>query len=110
MKPADRIRRYYRKIEEEYCFRYADIFVERSERLEQCVKALSFLSEDERRLFILYAETGSLEKLSRIIGISKSTLQYRIFAIRKKIKDNIRSRVVSSDTSINQSINNHENC
>ena len=54
-------------------------------RVKKSKVALRALSDTDRRIFVLYAETGSVRKLSEILGVSKSTVQNRVKDIRKKI-------------------------
>ncbi|WP_418426726.1 sigma factor-like helix-turn-helix DNA-binding protein [Alistipes sp.] len=71
-------------IEEEYT---ADngVFDEDDTRVCRCKVALQRLSDADRRLFILYADIGSVRKMSQILGVSKSTVQNRVTEIRRKI-------------------------
>ncbi len=66
-----------------------DIFSE-DEHIEYlCKEALATLSPTDQRLFILYAELGSIREVARRIGMSQSTLHYRIDKIRKNLKKKI---------------------
>lgn len=78
-----------RIIEEEYTARKG-VFDEDDARVRCCKDALRRLSDADRRLFILYADTGSVRKLSRMLGVSKSTVQNRISAIRRKLKNSMK--------------------
>lgn len=71
-------------IEEEYTARKG-VFDEDDARVRRCKEALRRLSDTDRRLFILYADTGSVRKLSQMLGVSKSTVQNRVTEIRRKI-------------------------
>ena len=42
-------------------------------------------TDADRRLFILYADIGSVRKMSQMLGVSKSTVQNRVTEIRRKI-------------------------
>lgn len=44
------------------------------------------LTETEQKLFLAYIEAGSLEKLSKLINIPKTTLDYHINNIKQKLK------------------------
>lgn len=74
-----------RLLEEEYTARKG-VFDEDDARVRRCKDALRRLSDADRRLFILYAESGSVRKMSQMLGVSKSTVQNRISEIRRKIK------------------------
>lgn len=81
--------RYWRRIVAEYQPQ-EDIFCEDSPTVAQCKKALAALPDADRQLFILYAEMGNVRKLSQILGVSSSTLHYRIL----KIKNRLRKQVI----------------
>ena len=84
----DRHRR-LRLLEKEYTTSKG-VFDEDDARVRRCKAALRRLSDSDRRLFILYAETGSVRKLSQILGVSKSTVQNRVSEIRRKLKKSIK--------------------
>ena len=71
-------------IEEEYTARRG-VFDEDDACVRRCKDALRRLSNADRRLFILYAESGSVRKMSQMLGVSKSTVQNRVTEIRRKI-------------------------
>ncbi|WP_295878794.1 sigma factor-like helix-turn-helix DNA-binding protein [uncultured Alistipes sp.] len=71
-------------IEEEYTASKG-VFDEDDARVRRCKDALRRLSGVDRRLFILYAESGSVRKMSQMLGVSKSTVQNRVTEIRRKI-------------------------
>lgn len=71
-------------IEEEYTASRG-VFDEDDVRVRCCKDALRRLSGVDRRLFILYAESGSVRKMSQMLGVSKSTVQNRVTEIRRKI-------------------------
>lgn len=79
----------YRRIEAEYT-ESAGIFDESDSHALDCKAALRALSDADRRLFVLYVETGSVRKLSEILGVSKSTVQNRVKDIRKRILKNMK--------------------
>lgn len=64
-----------------------DVFEERDPRAVALLKIInSALTEDERRLLILYAECRSnYSRASRQLGVSPPTVAVRIKAIRAKI-------------------------
>lgn len=78
-----------RLLEEEYTARKG-VFDEDDARVRRCKAALRRLSESDRRLFILYADTGSVRKLSHTLGVSKSTVQNRVSEIRRKLKKSMK--------------------
>lgn len=69
----------------------SDIFSEDEQLEHRCKKALSTLPPADRRLFILFAETGSIRELSRHLQISHSTLHYRIGRIRTEIRKRLNA-------------------
>lgn len=73
-----------RLLDEEYTASKG-VFDEDDARVRRCKAALRRLSDSDRRLFILYADTGSVRKLSHTLGVSKSTVQNRVTEIRRKI-------------------------
>ena len=78
-----------RLLDEEYTASKG-VFDEDDARVRRCKAALRKLSDADRRLFILYAETGSVRKLSHTLGVSKSTVQNRISEIRRKLKKSMK--------------------
>lgn len=78
-----------RLLDEEYTASKG-VFDEDDARVRRCKAALRRLSDADRRLFILYAETGSVRKLSHTLGVSKSTVQNRVSEIRRKLKKSIK--------------------
>lgn len=77
--------RYWRGIVAEYQPQ-EDIFCDDSPIEARCKKALAALPDADRELFILYAEIGNIRKLSRMLKMSSSTVQYRITRIRKRLQ------------------------
>ena len=69
-----------------------DIFEERDPRAVVILKIInSALTEDERRLLILYAECRSnYSRVARQLGVSPPTIAVRIKAIRGKVIENYR--------------------
>lgn len=78
-----------RLLDEEYTASKG-VFDEDDARVRRCKAALRKLSDSDRRLFILYAETGSVRKLSHTLGVSKSTVQNRVSEIRRKLKKSMK--------------------
>lgn len=66
------------------------VFDEDDARVRRCKAALRRLSDSDRRLFILYADTGSVRKLSQMLRVSKSTVQNRVSEIRRKLKKSMK--------------------
>lgn len=56
---------------------------------ERCRRAVATLPPEERNLFLRYVEAGGLRNLSRSLGVSVSTLHYRIEKIRQTLKKKI---------------------
>mgnify|MGYP002868282634 CR=1 FL=1 len=65
-----------------------DIFSEEEFNIKK-LKNIIFneLDEVERRIILIYAETGSLRKLGKELGVCASTALSKIKEIRKKIYD-----------------------
>lgn len=66
-----------------------DVFSEDEHLVHRCKEALATLPPEDQKLFILYAEVGSIREVSRRLNSSPSTLHYRIERIRKTIKAKI---------------------
>lgn len=79
-----------RLLDEEYYTACKGVFDEDDTRVRRCKAALRKLSDSDRRLFILYADTGSVRKLSQMLGVSKSTVQNRVSEIRSKLKKSMK--------------------
>lgn len=78
-----------RLLDEEYTVSKG-VFDEDDARVGRCKAALRRLSDSDRRLFILYADTGSVRKLSQMLGVSKSTVQNRVTEIRRELKKSMK--------------------
>lgn len=78
-----------RLLDEEYTSSKG-VFDEDDARVRRCKAALRRLPDSDRRLFILYADTGSVRKLSQTLGVSKSTVQNRVSEIRRKLKKSMK--------------------
>lgn len=78
-----------RLLDEEYTASKG-VFDEDDARVRRCKAALRRLSDSDRRLFILYADTGSVRMLSQMLGVSKSTVQNRVSEIRRELKKNMK--------------------
>ena len=76
------------RVAEDYAPR-RDVFSEEEHLAYLSKEALATLSPGDRELFILYAELGSYRETARYVGLSPSTLHYRIAKIRKKLKKKI---------------------
>lgn len=59
----------------------------RTHRLKEIIAGE--LSETDRRVILLYAETGSVRETARLLGVSKSTMALRV----KQIKEDIIKRL-----------------
>lgn len=78
-----------RLLDEEYTASKG-VFDEDDARVRRCKATLRRLSDSDRLLFILYADAGSVRKLSHILGVSKSTVQNRVSDIRRKLKKSMK--------------------
>lgn len=78
-----------RLLDEEYTASKG-VFDEDDARVRRCKAALRRLSDSDRRIFILYADTGSVRMLSQMLGVSKSTVQNRVSEIRRELKKNMK--------------------
>ncbi|WP_418981738.1 sigma factor-like helix-turn-helix DNA-binding protein [Alistipes sp.] len=78
----------YRRLEAEYA-RSAGVFDEDDPLIGCCRAALRALPEADRRVFVLYAELGSVRRLSEVLGVSKSTAHNRVCEIREKLLKHI---------------------
>ena len=58
------------------------------------------LDEVDRRIILMYAETGSLRKLGKELGVCATTAQSKINEIRRKIYDYNKPPSHSTDNSI----------
>lgn len=69
----------------DYEFR-ADIFDERDERTRKVLRAMQHITDEERRLLVLFAECDSnYSKTARQLGVSPPTVANKIRAIRRRI-------------------------
>ena len=67
-----------------------DIFSQEDKRINQLKNIIyNNLDEVDRRIILIYAETGSLRKLGKELGVSPSTALFKIREIRKKIYEHI---------------------
>lgn len=63
----------------------ATIWASDTDRVAAAKRALARLNKDDRRLLILYAETGSLRKCGKLVGASHTWVGRRIAAIRCRL-------------------------
>lgn len=62
---------------------------EKKERLLLMQKAISYLSELEKALVVLYLEDKSYEEMEEIMGMSQVNLRVKISRIKEKLRKNI---------------------
>lgn len=65
-----------------------DIFND-TDRKVTLLMAIGKLSEADRRILFLYAETASMRKTGEALGVSASTVYYIIKRIRQQIKNEL---------------------
>lgn len=65
------------------------IFTDDDEQMIKIKDAVQELSDADRIIFILYAETGSLREVGKILGVSHTTVFKVIKDIKKRILDDI---------------------
>ena len=59
---------------------------EQHDRLRQIIKYE--LTDIEQTVLLLYSELGSYRRVGEILGVSATTIYYKVRDIRNKIKDN----------------------
>ena len=67
-----------------------DIFND-DDRKVKLLSAIGKLSEADRRILYLYADTASMRKTGEALGVSASTVFYIIKRIRKLITDELKN-------------------
>ena len=67
-----------------------DIFND-TDRKVALLRAIGKLTEADRRILYLYAETASMRKTGEALGVSASTVFYIIKRIRKLITDELKN-------------------
>ena len=67
-----------------------DIFND-TDRKVALLNAIDHLTEADRRILYLYAETASMRKTGEALGVSASTVFYIIKRIRKLITDELKN-------------------
>lgn len=67
-----------------------DIFND-TDRKVALLNAIGKLTEADRRILYLYAETASMRKTGEALGVSASTVFYIIKRIRKLITDELKN-------------------
>lgn len=67
-----------------------DIFND-DDRKVALLRAIGKLTEADRRILYLYAETASMRETGKALGVSASTVFYIIKRIRKLITDELKN-------------------
>lgn len=67
-----------------------DIFND-TDRKVALLRAIGKLTEADRRILYLYAETASMRETGKALGVSASTVFYIIKRIRKLITDELKN-------------------
>lgn len=67
-----------------------DIFQD-TDRKVALLNAIDHLTEADRRILYLYAETASMRQTGKALGVSASTVYYIIQRIRKIITDELKN-------------------
>ena len=65
-----------------------DIFQD-TDRKVALLSAIGKLSEADRRILYLYAETASMRETGKALGVSASTVYYIVKRIRQQIKNEL---------------------
>jgi RNA polymerase sigma factor (sigma-70 family) len=65
-----------------------DIFQD-TDRKVALLNAIGHLTEADRRILYLYAETASMRETGKALGVSASTVYYIIKRIRQELKDKL---------------------
>lgn len=66
-----------------------DIFND-DDRKVKLLSAIGKLSEADRRILYLYADTASMRETGKALGVSASTVYYIVKRIRKQIKNELK--------------------
>lgn len=66
-----------------------DIFND-TDRKVALLNAIGKLTEADRRILYLYAETASMRETGKALGVSASTVYYIVKRIRKQIKNELK--------------------
>ena len=66
-----------------------DIFND-TDRKVALLKSIDHLTEADRRILYLYAETASMRETGKALGVSASTVYYVIKRIREQIKNELK--------------------
>ena len=67
-----------------------DIFTDDDSKVA-LLNAIGKLTEADRRILYLYAETASMRETGKALGVSASTVYYIIKRIRKLITDELKN-------------------
>ena len=65
-----------------------DIFND-TDRKVALINAIDHLTESDRRILYLYADTASMRETGKALGVSASTVYYVIKRIRQQIKNEL---------------------
>lgn len=66
-----------------------DIFND-TDRKVALLNAVDHLTEADRRILYLYAETASMRETGKALGVSASTVYYIVKRIREQIKNELK--------------------
>ena len=66
-----------------------DIFNDDDSKVE-LLRAIGQLTEADRRILYLYAETASMRETGKALGVSASTVFYIVKRIRQQIKNELK--------------------
>lgn len=64
-----------------------DLFTDDDETMTALKSAIDSLSQADRIIFVLYAETGSLREVGKMLGVSHTSIYKTINGIKRQIKD-----------------------
>ena len=80
-----------KELEEEYCFHFNEF--EDYTEVDKIKIIVSSLDITHRRIFILYSEFQSLQKVADIYRISKSTINNKVNVVKDIIKEDIKKDI-----------------
>lgn len=64
-----------------------DLLTEDDETMTALKEAIDSLSQADRIIFVLYAETGSLREVGKMLGVSHTSIYKTIKTIKSEIKE-----------------------
>lgn len=76
------------EIQEDYDL-HPDMMSGDRDELLRIKRAIAHLEEPDRRIIVLYAELGSLRRLARRLGVSRSTAHNRVRRIQAAIREEV---------------------